>query len=175
MADAENIKLGTCKISYNGTDLGLTAGGVEVEVSTSTHETKVDQYGDSVVNEFITGRNCVAKCPLVETTIDNLVAIMPGATKVVDGTTPTKIRVDVQTGIGVSLRESAAELILHPIALPDSDVSEDFIIPLAGVAGALNYAYKLDQERVFNAEFKAFPDIANNGLLFQIGDKTAAA
>lgn len=83
--------------------------------------------------------------PLAETTIDNLIATMPGATKVVDG---VKLRVDVRSGVGISLRELAKELVLHPIALPDSDVSEDFIIPIAGVAGALNFAYKLDQERI---------------------------
>jgi hypothetical protein len=175
MANAENIKLGTCKITYGGVDLGLTAGGVEVEVATTTHETKVDQLGESVVNEFITGRTVMAKCPLVETTIDNLVNIMPGATKVIDGSDSTLIRVDVGTSVGVSLLENAQELILHPISLADADVSEDFIIPLAGVAGALSFAYKLDQERTYVAEFKGYPDTANGGLLFQIGDKTATA
>jgi len=170
---AENISLGTCKISYDGADLGLTAGGVEVEVTTSTHETKVDQLGESVVDEFVTGRNVTVRAPLAETTIDNLVKIMPGASKVVDNVDANKIRVDVTTGIGTSLRDNAKELILHPIALPDSDVSEDFIVPLAGVAGALNFAYKLDQERIYNAEFKGYPDESKAGLIFQIGDKTA--
>lgn len=173
MADPQNIKLGTCKISYGGVDLGLTAGGVEVTVGTSTHETKVDQYGDTVVNEFITGRSCTVSAPLAETTLENLIATMPGAKLVSDGASPTKKRVDVASGVGASLRELAKELILHPIALPDSDVSEDFIVPIAGVAGALNFAYKLDQERIFNTEFKAYPDQAKDGLLFQIGDKTA--
>lgn len=170
MADASNIKLGTCKITYGGVDLGLTAGGVEVTVATTTHETKVDQLGDSTVNEFITGRTVMATCPLVETTIDNLILIMPGATKVGTGGT---IRVDVGTSTGTSLLLAAKELILHPIALADSDVSEDFIIPLAGVAGAMNFSYKLDSERIYNAEFKGYPNTANGGLLFQIGDKTA--
>lgn len=174
-SNPNNIKLGTCRISYDGVDLGLTAGGVEVTVGTTTHETKVDQYGDTVVNEFVTGRSCTVIAPLVETTIDNLIKIMPGATKVVDGSDLTKIRVDVRSGVGISLRHGAKELVLHPIALPDTDVSEDFIVPIAGVAGALNFAYKLDQERVFNTEFKAYPDHAKDGLLFQIGDKTATA
>lgn len=173
MSASQNIKLGTCKITYGGVDLGLTAGGVEVDVATSTHETKVDQLGESVVNEFITGRTVMAKCPLVETTIDNLILIMPGATKV-DDSANSKLRVDVSTGIGESLRDLAKELVLHPVALPDADVTEDFIIPLAGVAGALNFAYKIDSERVYNAEFKGYPDTAKAGLLFQIGDKTAA-
>jgi hypothetical protein len=30
----KNIKLGACKVSFGGQDLGYTKGGVEVEVST---------------------------------------------------------------------------------------------------------------------------------------------
>lgn len=172
-SDPQNIKLGTCKILYDGNDLGLTAGGVEVTVTTNTHETKVDQYGDTVVEEHVTGRTCMATAPLAETTLETLVSIMPGATLVTDKDDATKRRVDVAVGTGVSLRGKAKELVLHPIALPESEKSEDFIIPLAGIAGALNFAYKIDQERIFNAEFKAYPDHTKGGLLFQIGDKTA--
>jgi hypothetical protein len=52
----------------------------------------------------------------------------------------------------------AQELRLHPINKAAGDLSEDFIIPLAGTGGALNYAYKVDDERVFNVEFTAYPD-----------------
>ncbi|GAL22943.1 hypothetical protein JCM19235_1244 [Vibrio maritimus] len=70
MSDTKNIKLGTCKISFGGEDLGLTLGGVELTVETSTHETKVDQFGETVVNETITGRNIKVVAPLAETTLE---------------------------------------------------------------------------------------------------------
>lgn len=81
----ENIKLGVCSIFYDGVDLGLTKGGVEVEVSTDTHEITVDQFGNTPVGELINGRNVMATVPLVETTLDNLLTIMPGSTLVTDG------------------------------------------------------------------------------------------
>lgn len=174
MGDTNNIKLGTCKISFGGEDLGLTLGGVELTVETTTHETKVDQFGETVVNEIITGRNVSVSAPLAETTLENLVRIMPGATLITDATDPTKKRVEIKTGIGESLMDSAMELVLHPIALPDSDVSEDVTIPKAATAGAMNFAYQLDQERVYNTEFKAYPD-PETGLLMNFGDKTAAS
>jgi len=58
-------------------------------------------------------------------------------------------------------------LRLHPISKPLSDKEEDFIIPLAGTTGALSFSYKLDEERIFNVEFKAYAD--NNGKLFYVG------
>ena len=78
-SNTKNVKLGVCKISFDGTDLGYTKGGVEVSVKTDTHKVNVDQFGKTTVNEYIMGRELTAKVPLVETTMQNLVAIMPGA------------------------------------------------------------------------------------------------
>lgn len=171
-----NIKMGTCKLLYNGVDLGFTMGGVEVEVTTTTHETKVDQFGDTVVNEHIMGRNIVVRAPLAETTLETMAAVIPGATLVTDNTNPQnpKKKVQVTSGTGISLLERAKELVLHPIAKPDSDKSEDLVIPLAATAGGMNFAYKYDEERVFNCEFKGYP-VSDTGVLFIYGDKTVVA
>lgn len=167
--DTRNIRLGTCRVTYAGVDLGLTIGGVELTVDTSTHETKVDQFGETAVDEIITGRNIKAKVPLAETTLDNLVKIMPGATLVEE---TGKKRVEVTTGVGVSLLSLAQELRLHPISLADSDKSEDVVIYKAATPGSMNFAYKLDQERVYNTEFKGYPDPAT-GKLFYVGNDPA--
>lgn len=168
---AENIRLGTCNIIYDGTDLGLTIGGVEVTVTTTTHETKVDQFGETVVEERITGRNVSAKVPMAETTLENLAKIMPGAQLIVDDATPTKKKVVVSTGTGLSLIAIAKKLILRPVGLAVGDHSEDFTIPLAATPGAISFAYKTGTERVYNADFKGYPDA--NGILFTYGDETA--
>ena len=181
---AENIRMGTCTISYKGTDLGLTSGGVEVEVTTTKKEIKVDQYGDTIANEFIMGRNIMVKAPLAETTLGILEDLMPGATMVADsGNTGTysspqagdKYKVEVASGTGISLFDLAGELILHPIDKAPSDTSEDLVVPLAATAGELSFAYKYDEERIFVAEFKGYPDQAQSNLLFIYGDKTATA
>lgn len=172
----DNIKMGTCKLLYNGVDLGFTMGGVEVEVTTTTHETKVDQFGDTVANEYIMGRNIVVRAPLAETTLDNMAAVIPGATLVTDNTDPQnpKKKVEVTSGTGISLLERAKELVLHPIAKPANDHSEDLVIPLAATAGGMNFAYKYDEERVFNCEFKGYP-ASDTGVLFIYGDKAVVA
>jgi hypothetical protein len=285
--DPKNIQLGPCRVRWGGLDLGLTKGGVEVEVTTDTKEVMVDQFGNTPVNEYITGRKLMVKCPFAETDLDTLHALMKdvGATLVDDGAkatgsitvttnpaandtlvvngttftfkasaatgvrdvligtsqaataanllavlqsstdakvtqaaytmdaaTPTVIavtflktgtagnsftlvrtgtgitlsgatltggtastrrRVDVATGIGVSIQQNSKELWLRPVSAADNDFSQDFVIPLAGTGGALTFAYKNDEERVFNLSFTGYPDAAT-GLLFRYGDKRSA-
>lgn len=272
---SENIRMGTCRVTYGGVDLGFTMGGVEVTVATTTHETKVDQLGDAVAAESIMGRTISVKAPLVETSVYNLTNVMPGATLntvggastvgtitmatnpvagdtvniggaiftfraaitfandvLVGGTTtlaatnlknvlntstdqfvsrfnwtssaaivtgtakikgaslngspltggqvsitvgafaggvePTSANVSVTTATGVSLLSGAKELRLHPIAKLANDTSEDLVIPLAACAGGMSFAYKYDAERVFDCEFKGYPN-SSTGVLFTYG------
>jgi hypothetical protein len=286
MSDTKNVKIGVCKVLYNGVDLGYTQGGVEVTVKTETHKVMVDQFGKTPINEYIMGREVMVKCPLAETTLNNLVEIMPGATlyetggvqatgtmtiatQPTDGQTVkingatvtfkaanpnaannevligssasatatnlaaainattsgaltavtaaaasatvtltsvmkgslgnsiaiatgtagasvtvsaatltggvdgTPARVDVQVGVGSNLLDIARPLILHPVSKADNDHSEDFTVFKAATAGALNFAYKLENERVFSCEFNGYPDPVT-GKLFAIGDPAAA-
>ena len=278
MSDTKNVRLGVCKIFYKGVDLGYTQGGVEVSVSTDSHKVNVDQFGKTSINEYIMGRECKVKVPLAETTLENLVAIMPGATLTDDGTgvkaagkftfaaqpadgdaitvgatdrvfvfktaataanhiaiggtltatltaaatllnasadpivarstytaTATELqvsydtksvdgnsfvlasskpnaavtamtggvnskrRVDVTNGIGSDMLAMSGELRLHPKDRADADTSDDFVIPRAGTAGGLQFAYKVDAERVFSCEFTAYPDPLTSKL-FYVGD-----
>lgn len=169
-SDIKNVKLGVCTVKFNNVDLGYTKGGVEVTVKTDTHKVNIDQFGKTPINEYIMGREVTVKVPLAETTLDNLVKIMPGATLVTDAVTPTKKVVNVQTGIGTNLLDIAQALVLRPVG--KTDASEDFTVFKAATAGALNFAYKLEDERIFNVEFSGYPD-ATTGKLFAVGDTTA--
>ena len=168
--NAENVKLGVCNVSFGGEDLGATKGGVEMTVETSTHEVIVDQTGETPINEYIMGRRVTVAVPLAETTLQNLVKIMPGASLVGSG---DSLRVDVPTGVGLSLLDMAQPLVLHPVGLPEADKSEDVTIYLAGTAGQMNFAYRVDEERVYNVEFKGYPDPDNDDALFGFGDPLA--
>lgn len=279
--DTRNVKIGVCRIIYDGVDLGLTKGGVEVEVATETYKVEVDQYGKSPINEIVMSRSCSVKVPLAETTLENLVATMPGATLVQNGgakatgtitistqpvandtvtvggvvytfkasvvaatdvligasaaataqnlrdtlanstnpivsqavytiatnvvtvtygsfgtngntftlakssagitlsgatlaggVNPTAAKVNVTNGVGIDLLQISKKLVLHPTALADNDKSQDFVIPRAGTSGGLQFAYKLDQERVYNTTFVAYPDPAT-GVLFILGNEAA--
>lgn len=279
-SNTENVKLGPCKITYDGVDLGYTKGGVEVTVETSTYQVTVDQFGEAPIDEYVTGRTVTVNAPLAETTKKNLERIMPGASvtgkgatratgsikvtanptdgdtldvngvvytfrddatlandiaiagtaegtaaaiqaklskatysKVivadyaVNGESNTQIdvvykneglagneftlattaeeltvtanlsggsngteRVEVTNAVGTSLLKIAKELRLHPIANADDDYSDDFVVPAAGVAGAMNYSYMMDQERTYPTEFKGYPTkVEGKDILFYVG------
>lgn len=85
MSSTENVKLGVCNVLFDGVDLGFTKGGVEVEVATSTKEITVDQMGETPIGEIVMGRTVQATVPLAETTLENLVAVMPGSELISDG------------------------------------------------------------------------------------------
>lgn len=282
-SNTKNVKLGVCSVSYGGVDLGLTQGGVEVTVASETHTVEVDQFGKTPINEYVMGRKVTVKVPLAETTLENLLATMPGSTLVTDGakatgaitiaTQPTngqtilvngktitfktaavnpldvtigattaataanlatvlnessdaaiqlaeysaaanvvtatygergvegnaytiatgtagasvtvsgatltgglavtKARVDVTTGVGTNLLDIAKPLVLHPTGRADNDKSDDFVVFKAATPGALQFAYKLEEERLYPIEFTGYPDIANGYKLFAVGDLTA--
>ena len=91
------------------------------------------------------------------------------------GVDQTKARVDVKSAIGTNMLTVAQELRLRPLALDETgDGSEDFVIPKAATAGSLDFSYTHDNERVFNVEFKGYPDTDNDDILFQYGDSDAA-
>lgn len=171
--NTENIQLGTCKVIFDGTDMGLTIGGVDVNVTTETHKTTVDQHGDTVVKEYIKGRNVTVSTRFAETTLENLVSLMPGSKLITDETNPEKMRVEVDSGVGKDLVKLAKELTLHPIDAAEDDKSQDFTLPRAATPGGMEYSFKKDDERVFNAEFSGYPD--SNGKLFHVGDPDAVA
>lgn len=98
-------------------------------------------------------------------------ATASGAT-LTGGVNETKARLEVSTGTGTDLLDVAQELRLHPISKADTDFSEDFVIYKAATPGALQFAYQLDAERIFNADFMGYPDPVT-GKLFAIGDPQA--
>jgi hypothetical protein len=76
----------------------------------------------------------------------------------------------VLSGVGVSLLATAQELLLHPQNRSDNDYSEDFVVPICNTSGAFTFAYRLDQERVFNLSFTGYPDPTTTRL-FLYGNK----
>lgn len=94
--------------------------------------------------------------------------ITAGGATLAGGTEPTYTRLEVTNAVGFDMLAAAQELRLHPTALPDNDLSEDFIIYKAATVGDLSFAYKLDAERILNADFNGYPDPVT-GKLFVIG------
>lgn len=284
-SSTENVQLGVCRAYFKGVDLGLTKGGVEVQVTTETYTVEVDQYGKTPIKELIQGRAATCSVPMAESTIQNMAALMPGSKMITDGRqaqatisasaipavddtitiygtvftfkaspanahqirigltladtlknaagvitrsgvvanlggltcvtvgTPavgllltavdygtrfntvtiavtgaaltvggahfangvevSRARLDVSSGAGLDLLNFSGELRLHPIGRADTDFSDDFTFYRAAAPGELQFAYKTDAERIFQANFKGYP--MDDGRIFAVGDPQAVS
>ncbi|HCN4218690.1 TPA: Ig domain-containing protein [Escherichia coli] len=150
----KNIKLGACKVSFGGVDLGYTKGGVQVEVATETLKVTVDQLGQTTISELVQGRNITITAPLAESVLKNMVDLMPGSSMSEEGDVVT-----ITSAYGVNLIDVAKELILTP----QDGTDYVLIIPKAATAGNFTMTYQSDDVRVFSVAFSAYPD--DNGIL----------
>lgn len=169
-SSVDNIKLGACIVSFGEQFLGLTKGGVEVTISSTTYNINTDQTGGTSLNEFISSRTITVKVPLAESQLELFSIVTPG-TSYVDGTTSDKVV--GTTGVGQSLRRVSDALVLHPKNLDLTDFSEDLIIPLASPKGDYTFAYKHDEEKIYTIEFTGYVDL-DTGVLFTIGEEYQA-
>lgn len=145
----KNIKLGACKVSFGGVDLGYTKGGVQVEVATETLKVTVDQQGQTVISELVQGRNITITAPLAESVLKNMVDLMPGSTLSEDDNSVT-----ITSAQGVNLINVAKELVLTPQDTTDYVLT----LPKAATAGNFTMSYQSDDVRVFSVQFNAYPD-----------------
>lgn len=171
--NALRVQLGTCSVTFGETDLGLTKGGVEVTVSTTTYKINVDQFGQTELNEYVLGRTAMVKVPMAETDLDKLLIAIPGSTLVTDATVVTKKKLLVKSDVGLALRSYADELVCAPIA-QTATANDKFTMPIAAPKGEFKFAFKHDEERVYEVEFTGYPDLTT-GVVYIIGDSSATA
>jgi len=97
-------------------------------------------------------------------TLVGVANVTASSATLVGGVAETKARVDVTTGVGIDMLQIAKTLRLHPKSRAADDLSDDFIVHRTATPGALQFAYKVDAERVYNTEFMAYPDPVSNKL-----------
>lgn len=171
MADVSNIRVGVCSVTFDGVDLGHTAGGVELTYSPEYLDIKVDLYGNTIVDKALIGEGFMAKVPLAEYTLENLKVAIANATST---GSPSITKLTMGKKVGDLLSTLSGLLVLHPIANDASDLSEDIVIHKAVVHNEIPLSYKFDEQRVIAVEFVALIDESKSdgNYLGLIGDST---
>ncbi len=167
--DFQKLEMGPCSVSFKGTDLGLTKGGVEVEFGTEVATISADQFGDTIIDDVVKGRMIKVKVPLAERDLANFATVFPGSSLV--GTTTKKLV--VKDAVGTSLRALAGQLVLHPRDNAAADKSGDITVPIAMCKGDFQFAFKHDDQRIYAIEFNGYVNL-DTGELFIMGDPAAA-
>ena len=164
--DSTKVTLGVCNINFNGTDLGLTIGGVEVVYTPTFHDTKADQF-TTVIEKFLIAEKLEAKVPMAEFTLAHI-------NKAIAQSTLSGGKVSFGSYSGKKASAMAHPLVLHPIA-NGSDKSEDVVIFKAVSTGALTISMKNDGEKIIMATFEGLVDStgADGSMLGLIGDSAS--
>lgn len=150
-----SLRLDNMRVTYGGTDMGVTSGGVEINVELGIEEQTVDQYGIAPVQTYDKGKRVTIKIGFAEATIANLGKFLYGTTTRVTG----------GTAVGIGLLKAGTKLgsavgvamILHPLDKDDSsgldrDINAWKVVPITPPVLKTGSAY------VWEVTFLCLPD-----------------
>lgn len=117
-----NMDIGPCKVTFDGVDLGGTLGNVTVSFKVAKAAMKADQFGDTVLDESVSGIECTVETEIAEVRDkDKLAKVFPNATLITSG---AQKALQFNSAIGSRSLALAKELVLHPLV--EATTSEDF-------------------------------------------------
>ncbi|WP_153979253.1 hypothetical protein [Paenibacillus xylanilyticus] len=171
--DFSKIELGPAIVEYGtGVDMvkfETTIGGVTFATETTYRDQLTDQTGETIVGKRITGRNCSITIPFAEYELSVIPKIMTGASVVTDG---TDSKIELKTGVGLNLIDSAKQAVIKPLAKLN-DPNYWVTLPKAYSETDLSYAYDNENERITNVTLRSTPD--EDGVVAILGDSTITA
>lgn len=120
-----NLELSPQRVKYKTIDLGATLGNVAVGVETMKADLKADQMGETVIDRKVSGHKFSVAFELAEVKyMDNWKVVFPNVNFVTSGGNKAAF-FDSQVGRADST--DAGNLLLHPLSLPDADLSQDYL------------------------------------------------
>lgn len=153
----EKLELTPQKVSWNGVDLGATLDGVTIEIKYMKGEIKADQYGVTVLDRRLNGTEITVTTALGQVR-DPLFwsKVFPSAQYATSGMDKS-LTFNQETGR--SDRDNAQVLVLHPVVLDDTDVSQDHTFYLAHPSEESSIAYGPEDQSKAELVFNIYPQI----------------
>lgn len=165
-------------VSGSEVDLGFTMGGVTVTIETDVANVTTDQFGSVIMKQIIVGRNATIKVPFAETDLTLMSKLIPGASLVTDAVTSTKKKVFLNTPIGSDMVASVAQALLLIKAIGNTastNLNDQFRFFKAAPSGKLEFSFSIEDQRIWEVEYTAYPDSTQNFSLGTFGDPAATA
>jgi len=149
---AENIRIGACRVTWGGTDLGYTQGGVVVNIDVSA--SPANHIGYPTDYEYrVESTGVTVTCPLAEGSVNNILLTTPWETT------------SISAGQGVLLRQYAKALILTPLV----ETTEIVTVPMAVPISSVSLEYSSSPMRVIELTFRALTKTATDETLIEFG------
>lgn len=156
----QNLRIGECEAWIDdGTNpeylYGHSKGGVEFQFEREFEDLTHDQGGETPVDMALKGNNLLIKFMNAEPTTHNLQVAVPEG-KYNDGSSSESL--GLGTDSGYLLGDDAVLLRLHPRKNAADDYSEDIYVWKAVSSENIEFAFKIDEQRVVPVTFRALYD-----------------
>ena len=141
-----------------------TKGGMMFRYQEEQWGPTYDQTGNTPVDQVKVGESATAEVFLAERVLDKFAEIFPAAELIIDATDPKKKKLVWGGMIGQGFRQFAKPLTLRPIENldpedPTKDIKDGDITLLHAIPRAeFEFAFQLQQERIYKVNFTAVPD-----------------
>lgn len=169
--DTKKINLGPCKVTFGGVELGRTEGETTFTFTTEYRTQSTEEDGE--VMDIVTNHSCTVEIPIIYSDPESVAVSVPWATLTTDSTAGES-KLEVGSAIGQVMNDYADELIIHPLALDDDDLSADIKLGSAyPMPQDLTFSHGRESTRTTNTMFKAETDA--NGNYFTLGDPSITA
>ena len=168
------IEMSGAQVTFGGTDLGVTEGGITFTYSQTWSIFRPDQT-TMAEKPFLTAEDATLVCPLAEYKISNLlVAMSTGTLTGTDAASDGKIEI----GGGSHATADLKELIVTPAigaGTLDTDANHKITIYLAICTESVDIGFNREGARIIQCTFMAFRDSSQTAgkQLFMLGDSTA--
>jgi hypothetical protein len=161
------------QVESDAVTIDLTQGGITFQTQTTYFEPTVDQFGTAPVKSIITGITGTVNFETPDMDFEKVVSFNPNADKIVDGTTPTKIKYEVSGLAGKELPRKRA--VIKPVGV--TDPSRFIYLEACAVKFDVNAGFLVDNNQRMTISAAAYPstDPDHYGLLYTWGDITATA
>lgn len=150
--------LGPCQVTWNGTDLGPSNGGVKIKITDTVKDIREDGAGEAPVDAVFTGRKVEdIEIPLTRLSLTQLQAVLPGSTKTNDS-------VDLPNVVGGAMYDLAKQMILKPLinGVASVDPDEWLTIYKTYPTASWELGYDNATQRTYKTKFQVFP-VADSG------------
>lgn len=175
-----DVPLGPAIVEYGeGVDMvtfDITKGGIVFSSGSTKQDITVDQYGDTIVKSVFKGRTCQVVVPFALQDLVRLAVAIPNSELYTDATVPAtpKLKLEVYSTAGYNMTKNAKKLVIKPTD-PQATANDWIVVPLAAPLTDPEYTYNADNERIANITFAGYPNLANKGLLYIMGDETVTS
>lgn len=165
-----DIKGGAMMVKYGARDLGATTGGITLDLEEEFIDKEIDQLGAGAIGKINAGGRVTGNLTLMEWDNDNLRDMLSQAKLFVNTVPSNREKVLFPARASGELDLLGKVMLLHPVGLADSVVTDDMTLPRAIFTPGLSITWGPTSLRTLPCSFEGMRDASSDGEGVVVGD-----